>query len=151
MRGSEQERDSAAWLRESRTDSAALAIEKAPQFTASLARFAESVGAALEEICGPGAGAALERVAGTTTFDLFEATQGFLAAVMRSETLDLRVVMVFDPSAAEILLNAIFGEDPGADAATKRPGAAAAAEHQLRDASRRGDSRRARSDLLRRI
>jgi flagellar motor switch protein FliM len=29
--------------------------------------------------------------------------------------------MIFDPSAAEILLNAIFGEDPGADAATKGP------------------------------
>ena len=121
MRGAERERDSTSWLREGRTDSAALAIEKAPQFTASLARFAESVGAALEEICGAGAGAALERVAGTTTFDLFGASQGFLAATMRSETLDSRIVMIFDPSTAEILLNAIFGEDLGAEAAANGP------------------------------
>ena len=89
MRGAAQEHNSAAWLREGRTDGAALAIEKAPQFTASLARFAEGVGAALEDICGPGAGAALERVAGTTTFELFGASQGYLAATMRSETLEL--------------------------------------------------------------
>jgi flagellar motor switch protein FliM len=121
MRGAEQERDSTAWLREGRADNAALAIEKAPQFTASLARFAESVGAALEDICGRGAGAALERVAGTTTFDLFGASQGYLAATLRSETLDSRAVMIFDPSAAEVLLNAIFGEELGADAAAKGP------------------------------
>ena len=39
-------------------------------------RFAESVGAALEDICGPGAGAALERMAATTTFELFGAIAG---------------------------------------------------------------------------
>ena len=107
----------AAWLRESRQEAPSLPIEKAPQLNASLERFAESIGDTLLPICSEGATGAAERIATTTTFELFGAYTGHLAAVLRSSALGSRAVMIFDEKIVDALLDAIFGVDPAVQAA----------------------------------
>lgn len=105
----------ASWLKEARPEPS-LPIEKAPQLTASLERFGEAVGEALTDVCGPGGVGATERIATTTTFELFGAYQGHAVAVLRSRALEARALMIFANEAVTALQNAIFGIDPGADA-----------------------------------
>lgn len=111
------ERESpAAWLRESRPEAPSLPIEKAPQLNASLERFAEAITDLLLGVCGEGASGSTERIATTTTFELFGAYQNYPTAILRSAALDSRAVMIFDENIVEVLLNSIFGVDPAIQA-----------------------------------
>jgi flagellar motor switch protein FliM len=114
-----QEKDAAAsWLKDARHDAPSLPIEKMPQLNASLERFGEALGESLVEVCGPGGVGATERISTTTTFELFGAYRGHAVAVLRSRALDARALMVFGNETIAVLLNAIFGLDPGVDPAS---------------------------------
>ncbi len=114
---SHEREPAAAWLREGRAETPSMPIEKSPQLNASLARFADAVGEALEPICGEGASGIAERITTTTTFELFGAYRGYPAATLRSAALEARGAMIFDEAIVGVLLDSIFGVDTASEGA----------------------------------
>jgi flagellar motor switch protein FliM len=113
----------ASWLKDARPEAPSLPIEKMPQLNASLERFCEGAGELLADICGSGIAGATDRISTTTTFELLGAYHAYPAAVLRSQALDARGLMIFDAKIAEVLLAAIFGVDPGANSGFSGEGA----------------------------
>ncbi len=63
MNALQHEREApASWLKDPRPEAPSLPIEKMPQLNASLERFAEAIGEALTDVCGPGGVGATERI-----------------------------------------------------------------------------------------
>ena len=111
------EKDSgASWLRDARPEAPSLPIEKMPQLNASLERFCEGAGELLADVCGAGVSGVTDRISTTTTYELLGAYRGYPAAILRSQALEARGMMIFGARIAETLLNAIFGVDPAANA-----------------------------------
>lgn len=120
-----QDRDAAApFRRDAKAEGAGPAIEKFPQFAASLQAFAEKLSESLAPICGPGVSASIEQTGPTTAFAFLDAHEGEPAAVMLSQKLEARALLVVDPGASEILISSMFGLNPSTDSSAARIAAA---------------------------
>jgi flagellar motor switch protein FliM len=112
------------WLGAERPASATHAIEKTPQFRASIARFAERAGERLSALLGALFTAAVEPTRNANCFAALTEQVGQPAALIRSESLDASFAIVFDGGVAGLLVDAMFGVEFANDAAppeTPRP------------------------------
>ena len=84
------------WLREGKTQSATHAIEKTPQFRASLERFAERAGERLSAAFGALFTAGLERTRNSNACGALAEHEGQPACLIYSEALDARFAILFE-------------------------------------------------------
>jgi flagellar motor switch protein FliM len=119
-----------SWLKDARPEPS-LPIEKMPQLNASLERFCEGAGELLGDICGAGVAGKTDRISTTTTYELLGAYHTYPAALLRSQALEAKGLMIFDAKIAEILLAAIFGVEAGANSGFSEAGAPPRTRTQL--------------------
>jgi flagellar motor switch protein FliM len=106
----------APWLREGRDETAGPPIEKAPQLTSSLHRFADGAAQALAALFGGAFAGMFEATGATTTFELLAEQAGHGAALLHSSSLDARLAMILDTRAVDAIVATMFGADPAVDA-----------------------------------
>jgi flagellar motor switch protein FliM len=109
------------WLREGKAPSATHAIEKTPQFRASMSRFAERAGERLGAGFGALFTAANETTRNAQAFATLTEHMGQPAAVLFSPTLDARMAMLFEGGVVELMIAAMFGVEPANDEAEPAP------------------------------
>jgi flagellar motor switch protein FliM len=106
------------WLREGKPPSATHAIEKTPQFRASMERFAERAGERLSAAFGALFTAGMERTRNANAFSALAEHEGLLASLLYSETLDTRLAILFEGGLVDLLINGMFGVEASNDAAS---------------------------------
>jgi flagellar motor switch protein FliM len=107
------------WLRESRQQNATHAIEKTPQFRASMSRFAERAGERLGATFGGPFTAANEATRNAGAFAALGEHVGQPAAVLYSPTLDARMGVLFEAGVVELVIAAMFGVEAANDEAAQ--------------------------------
>jgi flagellar motor switch protein FliM len=104
------------WLREGKPASATHAIERTPQFRASLERFAERAGERLSAGFGALFTAGLDRTRNASAFGALAEHEGQPACLIYSEALDARLAILFEGGLIDLLINAMFGVEAVNDA-----------------------------------
>src|SRR5271170_5096789 len=97
------------WLREGRPPSATHAIEKTPQFRASMERFAERAGERLSTAFGALFTAGMKATRNLNAFEGLTEHAGQPASLIYSEALDARMAILFEGVVVDLLINAMFG------------------------------------------
>jgi flagellar motor switch protein FliM len=108
-------------LRDSKPPSSTHAIEKTPQFRASLERFAERAGERLSATFGALFTAAVDPVRNVSAFAALMEHQGQPGAMLESESLGTRMAILFEGGLVDPLIAAMFGVEAGNDAAPLDP------------------------------
>jgi len=113
------------WLREGRGGAATHAIEKTPQFRASMERFAERAADQLGKTFGGLFVVAADGNRTAKTFATLTAALDQPAALLTSPTLEQQMALLFQPGCVDILIGAMFGfeaaNDEGPPEETKAP------------------------------
>ena len=110
-------KDRGDWLREGRQTSATHAIEKTPQFRASMERFAERAGERLSATFGAAFTATIAPGRNAQGFAALAGHEGEAAAALSSEGLGAQMAILFDRGLVEVLIGAMFGLAPANDSA----------------------------------
>jgi flagellar motor switch protein FliM len=114
-----EEREAAAgasWLHSAQPEAAGPPIERLPGLAFALEQFALNIPEALASFCKLAGAPALEETRATSVFDAIGQRQNQIAAVVRSETVDARLLMIFDQNVADTLATAIFGDESASSA-----------------------------------
>jgi flagellar motor switch protein FliM len=117
-----EEREAAAgapWLHSAQPESAGPAMEELPGLAFALEQFALNIPEATASLCKFAGAPTLEDTRGTTIFDAIGQRQRQIAALVRSERIDARLLIIFDQKIADTLAGAIFGD--GAANVAERP------------------------------
>jgi flagellar motor switch protein FliM len=107
-----EEREAAAtapWLHSAQPESAAPAMEELPGLVFALEQFALNIPEATASLCKLAGAPELEETRATTAFDAIGQRQSQIAALVRSERIDARLLIIFDQKIADTLAGAIFG------------------------------------------
>jgi flagellar motor switch protein FliM len=104
------------WMREGKAPSAIHAIEKTPQFRASLERFAERAGERLSAAFGALFTAGMQATRNANAFGALAQHEGQPACLIYSESLDARLAILFDGRLVDHLISAMFGVEAVNDA-----------------------------------
>ena len=112
--------DGGKWLREAKQESAEHAIEKTPQFRASMARFAERAGERLSASFGAPFSAATDATRRGKTFAALTEHVGQPAVTLVSATLESRMAILPEIGFVDLLIAAMFGFEIGNDSAPQR-------------------------------
>ena len=104
------------WLRENR-QSASHAVEKTPQFRASMDRFGERAAERLSATLGALFSADVAEGRTTKTFAALDAHIGQPAVALVSEALDSRMAFLFEAGAVDLLVATMFGFEVANDSA----------------------------------
>ena len=105
------------WLREGKPPSATHAIEKTPQFRASMERFAERAGERLSTAFGALFTAGMKATRNLNAFEGLTEHAGQPASLIYSEALDARMAILFEGVVVDLLINAMFGIEAPNDVA----------------------------------
>jgi flagellar motor switch protein FliM len=112
------------WLRESKQN-ASHAVEKTPQFRASMDRFGERVAERLSTTFGALFSAAAEETRSGKTFAALEAHTGQLAVALASQAIDARMAFLFEGGCVDLMIATMFGfeaaNDSGSPETPKAP------------------------------
>ena len=117
-----EEREAAAgasWLHSAQPEAAGAPIERLPGLTFALEQFALNIPEAIASFCKLAGAPALEETRATSLFEAIGQRQNQIAAVVRSETIDARLLVIFDQNVANTLAAAIFGDESAG--AAERP------------------------------
>jgi flagellar motor switch protein FliM len=106
----------APWRRDPKGETSGPSIEKAPQLTSSLSRFADGAAQALAALFGGAFAGALEAMESPSTFDLLAERDGQCAALLHSSALDARLGLIMDARVVDVIVATMFGVDPAVDA-----------------------------------
>jgi flagellar motor switch protein FliM len=109
--------DRGNWLREGKQENATHAIEKSPQFRASLGRFADHAGERMAATFGGLFTATTQGSRNSRTFATLTEHTGQPAVALYSATLDARMAMLCEAGMVDLLIGAIFGFEAANDAA----------------------------------
>jgi flagellar motor switch protein FliM len=104
------------WLRDNK-QSASHALDKAPQFRASMDRFGERVAERLSTTFGALFSAAVEEARNSKAFAALEAHAGQPAVALASPALDARMAFLFEAGSADLIISTMFGFEAANDAA----------------------------------
>lgn len=118
-----EEREAAAgasWLQSAQPEAAGAPIERLPGLTFALEQFALNIPEAVASLCKLAGAPAVEETVATSLFEAIGQRQNQIAAVVRSETIDARLLLIFDRNVADTLAAAIFG-DESANAVERAP------------------------------
>ena len=110
------ERESAAsapWLQGAQPDSVGQAIERLPGVVFAFEQFALNIPAAAGSLLKLESAPTLEAIRSESLFTSLGESQGKLASVLHSATLDARLMLIFDPKIAESLVATVFGDESG--------------------------------------
>ena len=110
---------SAPWLNGAQPEAAAAPIERLPGLAYAFEQFALNIPEAVASFCKLAGAPALEETRATSLFEAIGQRQNHIAALVRSETVDARLLVIFDQNIANTLATAIFGEESAG--ATERP------------------------------
>jgi flagellar motor switch protein FliM len=108
------ERESAAsapWLQGAQLDSAGQAIERLPGVVFAFEQFALNIPAAAGSLLKLESAPTLEAIRPESLFTSLGESQGKLASVLHSVTLDARMMLIFDHKIAESLIATVFGDE----------------------------------------
>jgi len=108
------ERESAAsapWLQGAQPDSVGQAIERLPGVVFAFEQFALNIPAAAGSLLKLESAPTLEAIRSESLFTSLGESQGKLASVLHSATLDARLMLIFDPKIAESLVATVFGDE----------------------------------------
>ena len=124
--------DRGNWLREGKQESATHAIEKSPQFRASIGRFADRIGERMAATFGGQFTAAIEESRNARTFAALTEHSAQPAVTLYSPTLDARMAMLCEGGLVDLLIATMFGFEAANDAApTESPKAPTALELRM--------------------
>jgi flagellar motor switch protein FliM len=104
------------WLRENRQN-ASHAVEKTPQFRASMERFGERAAERLSTDFGALFSAAAEETRNSKAFAALEAHHGQPAVALASQTLDARMAFLFEGGSVDLIIATMFGFEAANDSA----------------------------------
>ena len=108
------ERESAAsapWLQGAQPDSVGQAIERLPGVVFAFEQFALNIPAAAGSLLKLESAPTLEAIRSESLFTSLGESQGKLASVLHSATLDAKLMLIFDPKIAESLVATVFGDE----------------------------------------
>jgi flagellar motor switch protein FliM len=108
------ERESAAsapLLQGAQPDSVGQAIERLPGVVFAFEQFALNIPAAAGSLLKLESAPTLEAIRSESLFTSLGESQGKLASVLHSATLDARLMLIFDPKIAESLVATVFGDE----------------------------------------
>jgi flagellar motor switch protein FliM len=108
------ERESAAsapWLQGAQPDSVGQAIERLPGVVFAFEQFALNIPAAAGSLLKLESAPTLEAIRPESLFTSLGESQGKLASVLHSVTLDARLMLIFDHKIAESLIATVFGDE----------------------------------------
>jgi flagellar motor switch protein FliM len=108
------------WLRDSKQN-ASHAVEKAPQFRASMDRFGERVAERLSATFGALFSAAVAETRSGKAFAALEAHVGQPAVALVSEALDARMAFLFEAGAVNLIIATMFGFEAANDSPPSDP------------------------------
>ncbi|MGO4870866.1 MAG: FliM/FliN family flagellar motor switch protein [Roseiarcus sp.] len=122
-----EERDSAAtssWLHMQQPEHHGLSIEKSPGLGFALEQFALNAPEAVSPLFKAHSSGTIDEMRPTRLFEFIGGCEGLTAAVLHSEQLDARLLLIFDRRIVDTVVTAVFGGDAtpeGAPAAPSRP------------------------------
>ena len=102
---------SAPWLQGGQPDSAGQAMERLPGVVFAFEQFALNIPAATGSLLKLQSEPTLEEIRPESLFATLRESEGRLAAVLHSATLDAKLMLIFDPKIAESLILTIFGDE----------------------------------------
>ncbi|THD49328.1 MAG: hypothetical protein E7774_01415 [Bradyrhizobium sp.] len=102
---------SAPWLNGAQPEAAAAPIERLPGLVYAFEQFALNIPEAILSLHRLAGAPALEETRATSLFEAIGQRQNHIAAVLRSEAADGRILLIFDAKIADILAAAIFGDE----------------------------------------
>ena len=102
---------SAPWLQSAQPDSAGQAIERLPGLTFAFEQFALNIPAAAGGMLKLDNAPTLEAIRPESVFTSLGESEGQLASVLHSATLDAKLMLIFDHKIADSLIATIFGDE----------------------------------------
>jgi flagellar motor switch protein FliM len=109
-----EDRDGAAsapWARAAQADHGGLAIERMPGLAYALEQFALNAPEEMAPLFKAHASGQVDAVESSSLFDLLGKREGLIAAALRCEQFDARLLLVFERSMVDTVVCAVFGDD----------------------------------------
>ncbi len=102
---------SAPWLQGAQLDSAGQAFERLPGLAFAFEQFALNIPAAAASLLKLDVAPTLDVIRPENVFTALGESEGRLAAALHSGALDAKLLLIFDPTIAELLIATVFGDE----------------------------------------